>query len=221
MFSDGGLVSNEIEKLHEAQLRELETIKANDKLNTTPKIPASDLPEKFRQPTESHSGQLEQSARKRTFKDPQITKQNAAAEVIKFYQKTRPDTTAKLMANILDIFDQDKVEREGLSEEAKQWLERFNKTLADANETMLFGPQANTCIVTEDKKSCSIPTMQGGQPCYCNAAPGKQGVSVYRAMGNVCVTPKSWCELNSVARIGTRCWCSNQYNIKEDGSIAR
>jgi hypothetical protein len=197
---------------------ELKEIKENDAKNLKPKKPAKDLPDNFRQPSFDPLASREEDVRRKFLKDKGLSEDQAKVEVKDFLRKNQGPLLGDLIATMLDVYDMDTVERDGLSEDAQAWLVKFNDFVKKANRDQLIARGANTCDIPSEKKFCNILSGKVGDSCYCNSTPGKYGVAASRPLGSICQTSEQFCEMPYPTPFGTGCFCGTASGA-ERGSI--
>jgi len=223
LVRDGGIGAEPLEEMQKQRIEALQKkLKENQKIEReTPqsKTPASNLPVNFRGPAfDPNADTKEIDTRRRYLKDKTLNKSQAKEAVKSFLRKDQGPLLGDLVATIMEVYDADKIEREGLSDADQSWLVEFNAAVGQAQREKINAMGANTCDIPSDKKFCNIAGGPVGASCYCNSAPGKQGFSAARPTGTVCETPSQACEMPYSAPFGTGCFCASS-NGAERGVI--
>lgn len=225
LVRDGGIGEEPLEEMQKQRIDALQKrLKENQKReqeSPSPKTPSSNLPAKFRGPAFDPNVPYETrevDTRRKYLKDKTLSKNQAMEAVKDFLRKDQGPLLGDLVATIIEVYDAEKIEREGLSDADQDWLVDFNAAVAQALREKISARGANTCDIPTEKKFCNIAGGPVGVSCYCNSAPGKQGFSAARPVGSVCETPRQACEMPYPAPFGTGCFCASS-NGPERGAI--
>ncbi|MBU0588060.1 MAG: hypothetical protein KJ852_10720 [Gammaproteobacteria bacterium] len=200
-------------------LDELKKIKVDDQKDKSKNIKEEFLPDNFRQPPfDPETRNQERDLRSQIFRKSDISRNEAKQVVKDFLVRNEGAPYGELVANMLEVYDQDSINQQGLSPEALAWMNRFSQYVDSVNAARRKNEPANICLIPEDRKFCTIAGGTKGERCYCNAAPGKRGIASVRATGNICETQRAYCELPLQSPMGSPCSCSGAMGM-ERGSV--
>lgn len=200
-------------------LEELKKVKQDGLKDKSQNIQEEFLPENFRQrPFDPETRNQERDLRRKVFRKSDISRDEAKLLVRNFLVTNEGAPYGELVANILEVYDQDTVSAQGLSPDALAWMNRFSRYVETANAARKRNKPANVCLIPEDHKFCEVVGLAQGASCYCNAARKKSGIASVREVGNICETEVAYCELPLSSPLGSSCSCKGPYGV-DRGSV--
>ena len=207
----------------EQALKRLQEQRRKEALPETRKRPAQDLPGQFRNPSSEAPPvdvSTEEERRRAIFADQTMTREQAQATLIKGAGTLHGPRGAQFLEAMLWLYDTDRIEREGLSEEAEALFDELvvlSKNLQKQRENRL---PHNACVIAPPnwdgeptRWTCSLPATQKYAQCFCPPPPNSygqwiKGFPTRMEYGHVCVISKTKaCPLVSAGPLAGLCGC--------------
>lgn len=207
----------------EQLVKRLEEQRKREPLPETRKRPVEQVPDAFRNPSSLAAPinvSTEEERRLVMFAAPNITREEARSKLVRGTGIVHGPIGARLLDAMLWLFDIQRIEREGLSEEAGQL---FNDLVTQAKEIQgrrnkkLFH---NACLIAPPnwngdplRWTCSLPATQDYESCFCPPPPNRFGnwISGYPTRmdtGQVCVIDKvGICPMMESSPVAGFCQC--------------
>lgn len=204
-------------------VKRLEEQRRKESLPETRKRPADQLPEKFRDPASLEppiNVSTEESRRRAIFADPNLSREQARELLAKGAGIVHGPVAARFMESFLWLFDADRINREGLSEEAEVIFEEIVGTAQQIQKRRKKKLFHNACLIAPPnwegipaRWTCSLPATQDYASCYCPPPPNIvgswiMGYPTRMDTGQACVIPKAGvCPLTSSSPLAGFCAC--------------
>ena len=205
---------------------DLEKQQKLEKLPSTIKIPFNRLPDEFfegaPQTTSPFGPSTELQRRRAIFKDQTLTREQAREALVSGATKLISPDAGRLYASSLWLYDLERVEKEGLSDEAFDLLERGELLSRSLEKRISDRAFPNACMLTPltwngtpSTWTCSLPGRVAYNSCSCMAqGPGGlfpvNGVPVRLVKGQVCRIPKQGaCPMLRSEVAGSLCTCGS------------
>ena len=207
----------------EDALKNLEDVRRKESSPTLNNRPIDAIPTNLRNPSSEGApmdASTEESRRHVIFANPNLSKEQARLAFAEGAGIVYGDAAKRATDAVLWLFDIERIEREGLSEQA----ERALATLGDAAKSVVSRrakkQYPNACLIgrpqwsgTPRMWSCSLPPTQDGADCYCPPPPDTvgnwlEGRPVTLKRGMVCALPQgAVCPMVESAPEGSLCRC--------------
>lgn len=201
-------------------LRELEQRMKEEP--TLQRFPFVELPQPYRGPaSQPTTGDIstEEMRRHAIFADPNITRDGARLALARAAGRIYGPTGEQVTASMLWLYDTDRIRRDGLSQQAMDWLDEVGPLLAAVKPRKRI---PNACLIQAPQWlgnpafwACTLPyTTSPGTSCYCPAPPPNlpvalTGVPKTYGRGMVCDVPGAGvCPMVHSRPVGTFCQCS-------------
>lgn len=195
---------------------------------TLQRLPFVELPQPYRGPaSQPTTGDLstEKMRRYAMFADPDLTRDGARLALARAAGRIYGPTGEQVTASMLWLYDTDRIHRDGLSQQAMDWLDELGPLLAAVkprkripNACLIQAPQ---WVGTPAFWACTLPyTTSPGASCYCLAPPPNQpvaltGVPKTYGRGMVCDVPGAgMCPMVHSQPVGTFCQCSGFQQLR-------
>lgn len=209
----------------ERSLRRLQEQRRKEALPETKKRPAQDLPGQFRNPASeapptSSSVSTEEERRRAMFADQTLTSEQAQALLVRGAGVLHGPKGGQLLEAMLWLYDMDRIEREGLSEEAEALYDELialSKRYQEQRESRM---SHNACVIappkwkgTPTRWTCTLPATQKYAECFCPPPPNYfgpwiEGFPTRMQEGHVCVISRTaTCPMGSASPLGGFCSC--------------
>ena len=207
----------------EEALKALEVQSAKEKLPETKKRPAVDVPQNIRNPASlapPANVSTEEMRRRALFADQSLTKEQAFALLAKGAHSIYGDLGQRLTQTVLWLFDTDRIERDGLSEEAEQRFDELVQIARELDARKAKKHFQNACVIAPPnwfgkpaRYTCSLPSSPEFKDCFCPPPPGVStnwihGFPARMQLGMVCeISSNAYCPMIESAPVAGLCGC--------------
>jgi hypothetical protein len=207
----------------EEALKALERQHAKEKLPETKKRPPNEVPQNLRNPASEAppvNVSTEEMRRRILFSDDKLTKEQAFALLSKGAGSLYGSPGQRVTQTVLWLFDTERIEREGLSEEAEQRFDELVEVARELDRLKSRKRFQNACVVAPPnwygkpaRYTCSLPSSPEFKDCFCPPPPGNgpqwvHGFPATMRLGMVCeISATAYCPMIESAPVAGLCGC--------------